>query len=154
METIVSTSDAKQGLKILPNQVGEAFNVRITSMPDFGRLRRASRQKFVGDVPMPRVVLEIRYRSGRCMMIRVGEGGVRHLLQSLDCVANFDTEGSDVLVQSGHLRVESLDRFPNDDRLLFLNLLVQVFIGDAFGNYSLVALDADGAVVDTWTPRF
>lgn len=88
------------------------------------------------------------------MIIRMGEGRVRHLLQSLDGVAHLNTEGSDVLVQGGHLRVQSLDRFPNDDRLFFLNLLMQVFIGDAFWNYSLVALNADGAVIGTWTPRF
>lgn len=142
-------------LAILPNQIGVALYVRITAMPDFGRLRRASRQKFVGDVPVPRVVLEIRYRSRRHVVIRVGEGRVRHLLQSLDGVANLETKGGNVLVQSGHLRVKPLDRLPHDDfGLLLPNLLVQVLVGDAFGNYPLVALDTDGAVVDTWTSRF
>lgn len=109
----------------------------------------------MGDVPVPGVVLEIRYRSRRYMMIRVGEGRVRHLLQRLDGIANLDAEGGDVLVQGRHLRVEPLDRLPHDNlRLLLPNLLVQLFIGDAFGNYSLVALDADGAVIDTWTSRF
>lgn len=143
------------GLAVLPNQIGVALYVRITAMPDFGRLRGASRQKLVGDVPVPGVVLEIRYRSRRYMMIRVGEGRVRHLLQRLNGVANLDAESGDVLVQGGHLRVEPLDRLPHDNlRLLLPNLLVQLFIGDAFGNYPLVALDADGAVIDTWTSRF
>lgn len=89
------------------------------------------------------------------MIVGVGEGRVRHLLQRLDGVANLDAEGGDVLVQGGHLRVEPLDRLPHDNfRLLLTNFFVQLFVGDALGNYPLVALDADGAVIDTWTSRF
>lgn len=109
----------------------------------------------MGDVSVPGVVLEIGYRSRRYVVIRVGEGRVRHLLQRLDGVADLDAEGGNVLVQGGHLRVQPLDGLPHHNlRLLLPNLLVQLLVGDAFGNYPLVALDADGAVIDTWTSGF
>lgn len=99
-------------------------------------------------------VLKIGDGPGRNMVVHVGEGGVRHLLQRLNRIPHLDAERSDVLVERRNLRVESLHGIADVRRLLLLNLFVNFLVGCALRNDSFVAFNAHRAVVGTWRARF
>lgn len=80
-------------------------------------------------------------------MIHVCEGCVCHFLKCLNRISNFDAERSDILVEGGHLRIEALHGFSDVRRLLLYHLLVQLLVGNAFRNDSLVALNANRTII-------
>lgn len=83
--------------------------MRIASVPNFRRLRRAPREILLSDVRIDDSVLKVGDGPGRNMVVHVGEGCIRHLLQRLNRISHLDAERGDVLVERRDLRVESLN---------------------------------------------